>query len=58
MTENRMIELLQIEHECMLRASREECDRKCNKCDLCQEDNELHEMYTNVIEIMKERGRR
>ena len=53
MTKDRMIELLEIEHECMLRASHNECDRKCEYCDLCQDDNELHEMYTNVIGLIK-----
>ena len=53
MTIGRMIELLEIEHECMLRASHEDCDRQCGKCDLVQDDDELHEMYTDVIGIMK-----
>lgn len=54
MTKDRMIELLEIEHECMLKASHDDCDRKCEDCELCQDDNELHEMYTNVIEILKQ----
>lgn len=53
MTIERMIELLEIEHECMLRGSHNGCDRDCLNCDLVQDDGELHEMYTNVIEIMK-----
>lgn len=53
MTNERMIELLKIEHECMLRASHDDCNRKCEDCDLCQDDYELHEMYTNVIDIVK-----
>ena len=53
MTKERMIELLEIEHECMLRASHDACDRKCEDCDLCQDDDELHEIYTNVIWLMK-----
>ena len=53
MTIKRMIELLGIEHECMLHASHNECDRKCEFCDLVQDDSDLHEMYTNVIHAMK-----
>ena len=49
-----MIELLEIEHECMLRGAHDDCDRKCADCELVQEDDELHEMYTNVIWLLKE----
>ena len=52
MTEQRMAELLEIEHACMLRGSRDECDRDCAKCDLVQDSLELDEMYTGVIEIV------
>ena len=34
MTKGRIVELLEIEHECMLRASHGDCDRKCEDCDL------------------------
>ena len=54
MTSNRMIELLEIEHECMLRNSHGDCDRNCTDCELAQDDDELHEMYTNVIALLKE----
>lgn len=53
MTKERMVELLEAEHECMLRASHDDCDRKCEDCELVQDDDELHEMYTNVIWIVK-----
>jgi len=53
MTRARMIELLEIEHECMLRKSHDDCDGKCEKCELCQSDKELHEMYTKVIWLLK-----
>lgn len=49
-----MIELLKIEHECMLRCAHDDCDRKCADCELVQEDGELHEMYTNVVCLLKE----
>ena len=54
MTIQRMIELLEIEHECMLRGSHDDCDRNCADCELVQDDGELHEMYTNVIGILEE----
>lgn len=54
MTIQRMIELLEIEHECMLRGAHDDCDRNCADCELVQEDDELHEMYTNVIALLKE----
>ena len=53
MTRERMVELLKIEHECMLRASHDDCDRNCLDCELCQDDSDLHEMYTNVIWIIE-----
>jgi hypothetical protein len=48
-----MIELLEIEHECILRNSHDDCDRDCADCDLVQDDEELHEMYTDVIALVK-----
>lgn len=51
----RMIELLKIEHECMLRNSHGDCDRKCEDCDLVQEDWELHEMYTDIVYILEKK---
>lgn len=54
MTIQRMIELLEAEHQCMLRNSHGDCDRKCEDCDLVQDDSELHEMYTDVIFALKE----
>lgn len=53
MTIDRMIELLKIEHDCMLRKSHGECDGKCEACELVQDDGELHEMYTDVIELLE-----
>ena len=53
MTIQRMVDLLEIEHECMLRKSHNGCDGKCVDCDLVQDDGELHEMYSDVIELLK-----
>ena len=53
MTIQRMIELLVIEHECVLRNSHGDCDRKCAICELAQNDIELLEMYANVISLLK-----
>jgi len=54
MTIQRMIELLEIEHECMLRGSHNDCNRNCADCELVQDDGDLHEMYTDVIALLKE----
>lgn len=54
MTIQRMIELLEIEHECMLRGAHDDCDRNCADCELVQDDGDLHEMYTDVIALLKE----
>ena len=54
MTIQRMIELLEVEHECMLRGAHDDCDRDCANCELVQDDGDLHEMYTDVIALLKE----
>lgn len=53
MTIDRMIALLKIEHECMLRKAHGECDGKCEDCELVQDDGELHEMYTDVVGLLE-----
>jgi hypothetical protein len=58
MTIQRIIELLEIEHECILRAGHDACDRNCADCDLVQDDGDLHEMYTDVITLLKEQEAR
>ena len=54
MTIQRMLELLEIEHKCMLRGAHDDCDRNCADCELVQDDYELHEMYTDVISLLKD----
>lgn len=53
MTNERIIELLEIEMECVRRNGCGECNRACHICDLLQDDTELHEMYAEVIARMK-----
>ena len=53
MTVERMIELLEIEKECVLRNAIGECNRYCAGCDLLQDDTELHEMYTEALTLLK-----
>lgn len=53
MTVEQMVELLEIEKECVLRNASGECNRYCAGCDLLQDDTELHEMYTEAIELLK-----
>ena len=56
---DRIIELLEIEHECMLRGAHNVCDRNCSECELVQDDTELHEMYVSAIAILnKKRGKK
>ena len=47
MTNERIIELLEIEMECVRRNGCGECNRACHICDLLQDDTELHEMYAD-----------
>ena len=54
MTLERMIELLDIEHACVRRNKLGICNRKCGDCELAQNDEELLEMYTDVIGLLKE----
>lgn len=54
MTLKRAIELLKIERACVMRNAGCSpdgvvCDRQCAKCDLVQEDTDLLEMYSFVI---------
>ena len=53
MTNDRMIELLKTERECVRRNSRNECNRDCGRCNLVQEDNELEEFYTILISVFE-----
>ena len=53
MTIDRMVELLKIEHECMLRKSHGDCNGQCEDCELVQDDGALHEMYENVIGLVE-----
>ena len=49
---DRIVELLTIEHQCMLRKSHNGCDGRCEACELVQDDAELHEMYTQAIAML------
>ena len=51
MTNERALELLGIERQCLLR-NRDGCDRNCAECDLVQEDEELEEMYCMAQRIV------
>ena len=47
MTQERIVELLNIERECVARGNT--CGRTCASCELVQEDQELLEMYDTLI---------
>ena len=48
-----IIELLECEHQCILRNSHGDCTHDCENCDLVRDDYELHEMYMDAITILK-----
>lgn len=50
MTDEKVIQLLKIEHQC----SQANCDRNCSECKLVQKQETLDEMYTRAVEIIKE----
>lgn len=49
MTDERILELLKIERECVWRNHIGECTRDCLHCSLVQEDKDLLGMYDAVI---------
>ena len=50
MTAARILELLEIERECIRRNCDKICDRDCGKCDLVQKDEDLMDLYDTLIE--------
>ena len=53
MAPERVLELLKIEHSCMLRKSHGDCDSECGLCNLAHDDHELHEMYTSAMNYIR-----
>ena len=53
MTIQRMIELLELEHECFEWGSHENCET-CEECEYKKVRGELNEMYTSVIALLKD----
>lgn len=49
MSNERMLELLKIERECIQRNHDNTCNRDCLNCDLVQKDEDLMEMYDKII---------
>jgi hypothetical protein len=52
MSLTRTIELLDIERKCVTTTANNNCDRDCAHCALVQDDKELIEMYSKVIDIL------
>ena len=50
MTTERKLELLKIERSCIRRNIEKKCDRNCGCCDLVQEDDELLELYDELVD--------
>ena len=48
-----IIEILEIERECVKRNIGKNCDRDCGNCDLVLEDEELLTAYNLAISILK-----
>jgi len=49
---------MEIERECIIRNTYNDCNRQCDQCDLVQDSAELISTYTRIISIldaMKER---
>ena len=49
MTSERILELLKIERECIQRNCDHVCDRDCIRCDLVQRDEDLIDLYDELI---------
>lgn len=52
MTYDRMLELLEIEHQC----SQSNCNRNCAMCELSQNADELDQMYTMALNILRRKA--
>lgn len=50
---NRIIEIFNIEKQCIKRNIGKDCDRDCGNCDLVLEDEELLTAYNLAISILK-----
>lgn len=53
MEAGRLIELIEIEQECVGRKANGDCDSDCRHCDLVQDDMELDEMYEDLKGLVK-----
>lgn len=49
----KIIEILNIEKECVKRNINKDCNRDCSSCDLVLEDEEILTAYTLAISILK-----
>ncbi len=50
---NRIIEIFEIEKQCIKRNIGKDCNRDCGNCDLVLEDEELLTAYNLAISILK-----
>ena len=55
MTENKIIEILQTEKACVTRAMKNECNRDCYNCVLCEEGKDILTVYDAVIKALEEK---
>ncbi len=54
MTNDRILELLEIERECVTQQSKGGCDHDCEHCHLAQSDSEILEMYDDLIYVWQD----
>lgn len=47
---SQILKVLKNERECIKRQCKAECDRKCDRCNLCLPDEEILEVYDFLIE--------
>jgi len=50
---NRIIEIFEVEKQCIKRNIGKDCNRDCSNCDLVLEDEELLTAYNLAISILK-----
>ena len=53
-TLEKCIKVIETEKQCVLRASQEQCDRQCDKCDLVMDDKVIIAAYDKVLKHLKD----
>ena len=48
----KIIDIIENEKKCVLRAGKEECDRDCLHCDLLRDSNDIIQSYDYVLDVL------